>query len=378
MADLTTQSIFRGALPGLLGGPWQWATIGAAGARADPDAFLVVASFLVVTAVVASSIVLWRGATRAWLVLLAYTLLNLALVARSRATFIGPVIGTEYRYQTDVALVAAIALGLATMRTVGRFPYADADPLTPRAPARAWLSENVLEPMREAGAAPATSAGVVRLGAGLGAGLLLASSLFTTVRYDPSWVANPAHAYVDTVRAELARMPAGTRLADVQVPDEVAWPLLSPYNRTYRLFAPVLTGAQVLAAGHSTASLVAPDRDGHLRRALIAGPTAKDGPVTGCGWELGDEPVRIPLGAEATDELVVVRIGYLATAATTLDVTAGGTTVEVEVSPGQGSAFVAAPGPVNAVVVERTGDNTRVCTDDITAGAPVAAPVGPS
>ena len=374
VADLTTQSVFRGAIPGLLGGPWQWVTIGAAGGRADPNAFLVVTSFLVFSAVVAGSIVLWRGATRSWLVLLAYAGLNLALLARSRATFIGPVIGTEYRYQTDIALVAAIALAFATVRTTGDFPRADADPLVPRRSARAWLTENVLEPMRAAGAAPATSAGLVWVAAGTGAGLLLASSLFTTVQYDPLWERNPVRPYLHTVRSQLERMPAGTLLADSQVPDQVAWSLLFPYNHTYRMFAPVLKASQRLAVGHTTEQLVVPDQNGILRRALVAGPSAPPGPVDNCGWELGSKRVLIPLRATATDKVAVIRIGYGASEATTLTLRVNGDPVDVDVHPGYGVIFLATPGPVRGIVVEPTGDNARVCTDEIAAGVPVAAP----
>ncbi len=374
MADLTAQSVFRAGIPGLLGGPWQWVDIGGAGGRADPNSFLVVASFAVATAVVTATIVLWRGATKAWLVLLAYAGLNLALLARSRATFIGPVIGTEYRYQTDIALVAAIALAFATLRTIGSFPHADADPLRPRVPARAWLTEHVLEPMRAAGAAPVTTAGVVWVTATVGAGLLLASSLLSTVLYDPLWVRNPVKPYVHTVRSQLATMPAGTLLADSPVPNQVAWSLLFPYNGTYRMFAPVLKPAQRLAVGHSTSSLVVPDQDGIFRRALIAGPSAEPGPVEGCGWLLGPERVRIPLLATATDKVPVIRIGYGATEATTLTLRVNGQAVDVGVHRGFGTIFAAVRGPVRTIVVDATGNDARVCTSEVSAGVPVAAP----
>ena len=374
VADLATQSIFRASVPGLLGGPWQWVAIGAAGGRADPNAFLVVMSFLVAAAVVAATIVLWRGAARAWLVLLAYVTLNLALLARSRATFIGPVIGTEYRYQTDIALVAAIALAFATVRMVGQFPRAEADPIQPRVTARAWLTERVLEPMRAAGAAPATTTGLVRLVAGTGAGLLLASSVFSTVRYDPLWTNNPVKPYYSAVRAQLAAMPPGTVVADSQVPDEVAWALLFPYNHVYRMFAPVMTPAQRLAVGHTTGALVAPDRDGIFRRVLVAGPDAAPGPVAGCGWLLGPKRVLIPLRATATDKYPLVRIGYGATAATTLTVRVNGTPVDVDVHPGFGTIFLSTAGPVRSIVVDATGDDVRVCTNEVAAGVPVAAP----
>jgi hypothetical protein len=374
MADLATQSIFRATVPGLLGGPWQWARIGAAGARADPDAFLVVASFALVACVVVMSIVLWRGAARAWLVLLAYIALNLGLLARSRATFIGPVIGTEYRYQTDVALVAAIVLGLATLRMVGAFPHAYADPLEPRRSGRDWLTRHVLEPMRTAGAAPLTSDGLVWLAAGTFTALLVSSSVVSTVRYDPLWTVNPARPYVETVRAEIATMPRGTVLADTTVPDEVAWPLLHPYNTTYRLFGPVLSQARRLTAGETASAMVVPDADGILRRALVAGPTAPPGPEKDCGWLLGPDRVRIPLRATATDAVPVIRIGYTATQATTLRLTAGADPIDLDLHPGIGTVFVAAAGPVSTLVVDATGDNARVCIDDIAAGVPVAAP----
>ncbi len=376
VADLVVESVFRGALPGLLGGPWQWAPIGAAGGLADPDPFLAVASFLVVTAVVAGSVVIWRGASRAWLVVVGYAAVNLYLLARSRATFVGPLVGTEYRYQTDVALVAAIGLAFATLRTVGAFPFADADPLEPRTTTRAWLRAHVLEPMRAAGAAPTTTDGLLWATAATSTGLLVASSLLSTARYDPLWVANPARPYVDTVRSQLPDLPPGTVLGDVPVPDEVAWPLLAPYNRTYRMFGPLLTDAQVLAPGESTAAMVVPDRAGVLHPALVAGPTAAPGPTRDCGWLLGQGRVTIPLRATATDAVAVVRVAYTADRATMVTLGSGDHRAEADLRPGAGTVFAAVPGPVSSLVVVPSGDGARVCTDDIGVGVPVPAPGG--
>ena len=374
IADLTTQSLFRATIPGLLGGPWQWTRIGAVGARADPDAFLVVVSFLVAAVVVASSLVLWRRAGRAWLLLLGYTVLNLGLLARSRATFIGPVIGTEYRYQTDVAIVAAVALALATIPVAGRFGRADVEILTPRPEARLWLSENILSPLRDAAAAPASPEEVVRLTSGTATALLLASAVWSTAAYDPLWVDNPARAFVTTARAGLATLPPGTVVGNVPVPNDVAWPLLYPYNQTYRVFGPLLASERRLVPGESASQMVVPDSHGYFRRARVAGPTAQEGPTAQCGWLLGPRLVVIPLRATATDAVPVIRIGYTTNRATTITVRVNGHASVVDLSPGAGTFFLAVTGPMTELEVDPTGDNARVCTDDIAAGVPVAVP----
>ncbi len=374
VADLTTQSLFRATIPGLLGGPWQWTRIGAAGARADPDAFLVVVAFLVAGVVVASSLVLWRRAGRAWLVLLGYSALNLGLLARSRATFIGPVIGTEYRYQTDVAIVAALALALATIPVAGRFRHADVEILTPRPEVRRLLTEKILSPLREAAAAPATSEEVVRLTSGTATALFLASAVWSTVAYDPLWVDNPAREFVTTARAGLATLPPGTVVGNVPVPDDVAWPLLYPYNQTYRLFGPLLASPRRLVPGASASEMVVPDSHGYFRRALVAGPTAEEGPTAHCGWLLGPRAVVIPLRATATDAVPVIRIGYTSNRPTTITVRINGRTSAVDLAPGAGAFFLAATGPITEIEVDPTGDNARVCTDDIAAGVPVPVP----
>jgi hypothetical protein len=187
-------------------------------------------------------------------------------------------------------------------------------------------------------------------------------------------VRNPVKPYFQTVRSQLEAMPPGTLVADTQVPDQVAWSLLFPYNRIYRMFAPVMTPAQRLEVGHATGTLLAPDQDGIFRRVLVAGPTAPAGPVEGCGWLLGPKRVLIPLQATATDKYPLIRIGYGASQSTTLTLRVNGTPVDVDVHPGFGTIFLSTAGPVRSIVVDATGDDARVCTTEVAAGVPVAAP----
>ncbi len=378
VADLVSESVFRATVPGLLGGPWTWMKVGFAGGLADPDGLAAFVALLVFAAVVSATVTWWRGAAAAWLLLLGYAAVNLAILAGSRATVIGPVIGTEYRYQTDLALVGAVALGLATMPVVGRFALADPQRLRPRVAARAWVDSRVLEPLRDVGLVPARpDAPTEAVAAGAAVIALAVSSGVSSLQYDRLWVENPARAWVDTVTGELEDLPAGTVLADTPVPEQVAWGFIAPYNASHRVLAPVLDDTQRLRSGHAAQAIVVPDADGHLRPAAVAGVQARPGPVDGCGWALEGGPVTIPLDATAPDARPVIRIGYLASAATELTVRVNGSGTVVPVAPGLGTAYLVATGPLSEVVVVARAAGARVCPDDVTVGAPLAVAAAP-
>jgi hypothetical protein len=369
--ELGLQSVFRATLPGLVGGPWQWSPIGYAGGLADPNGLLVLVAATAAAAVVVGTTAANRGAGRAWLLLGAYALVNLVLLAGSRATLVGPIVGTEYRYQTDLALVAALALAFATMPVRGDWRLATPDPLRPRATTRAWFLDHVWTPARSVGLVGPGGGPVLAVAA---VGLFVVGSMWSTIAYDGLWVRNPARPYVTTLAADTAAMPDGTLLADAAVPDEVAWGLIGPYNRLSHVTAPFLVADRVLTPGQSGAAIALPDGSGRLDIASVSGVRAAPGAEPGCGWLLGPEPREVRLASTAPDPVAVVRMGYIADHATTLTVRAGATTVRVPVAEGLGTAFLAVEGPVDALSVDATGDTTRVCTDDISVGAPVPVP----
>lgn len=369
--ELALQSVFRASLPGLVGGPWQWSPIGYAGGLADPNGLFVLVAAVLAAAVVVGTTAANLGAGRAWVLLLCYGLLNIVLLARSRATLVGPIVGTEYRYQTDLALVAALALAFATMSVRGSWRLATPDLLRPRAAARAWFRDSVWAPAREIGLVGQAGAPVLGTAA---VGLFVIGSVWSTVAYDPLWVRNPARPYVTTLEREAAAMPQTTMLADAAVPEEVAWGLIGPYNRLSRMTSPFLPADRVLTPGEAGPSIALPDASGRLDVASVSGVRAAPGPTPGCGWRLGPTRTEVPLVSRAPDPVAVIRMGYIADHATTLTVRAGHTSLPVLVSEGLGTAFVAVVGPVDALTVEPTGDTTTVCTDDVTVGAPVGLP----
>ena len=372
IVQLVMESFGRAVLPGLLGGPWTWVQIGYAGALADPSPFAAAVAVVVTTGVVAATCLLRRQAWRGWALALGYALLNLVLLVVSRAAFIGPVIGDEYRYVTDLALVAALGLGLATIPLAGRWHSASVTRLVPRESVRSWLRAPSVRELVAELPRPGLPAGVVAVVV-----TLAASATWSTLAYDRYWRINPARPYVQTARAELSGASSTPVLAEGYVPPEVAWALLGRYATVGKLLSPLPHAPRTLADGPASDTLWMLDPEGRLRRAAVSGFEAKAGPDKGCGWRLGQEAVHIPLRRATLPFSWTLRIGYLASRATSAVVTVNGRATTVPFHAGVGAVFVGVQGAVSDVAVSHvTDDGVTVCTDDVVVGAPV--PVGSS
>ncbi|MCE1178620.1 MAG: hypothetical protein LWW86_06260 [Micrococcales bacterium] len=360
VVDVFGKAVFSGVLPSLLGGPWQWERIGFAGGLAAPGVIATSLSTVAVLGFIVWTSVRGRGATRAWLILLAYIGAVVALLALSRATIVGPVVGRELRYLTDIAVVAGICVGLAVIPLrPGRWPCADplqrvAAPGT-RAERTAWREQLGLPSVAEA---PLVLTSVA---------LLIISSFVSTVTYDRLWHPNPARAFVEGAK----RQPAATAaVADGAVPPEVAWPLIAPYNTASRLLAP--TAITFMRPGTASDRITALDHNGAPVEGGVSGVGAVGGPDAECGWRLGVQPVAVPLTADLYEGVHIVRIGYLSAAETSLQVTAGDTTGTVPVHKGLGAAYLVVRGAPHRVEVAPTaGGSSVVCSRDIRVGRPV-------
>lgn len=370
--DLVLTSVFRATVPGLVGGPLQWQPIGYAGALADPSSFVMALALLVLAAVVTLTIAFRRRASWAWLILAAYSGLNIAVLARSRAVLVGPIAATEYRYQTDVALVGSLMLACATMCFAGRFRRGEVDATDERREFRALVDDRIVMPLRALGGLP--SADPAALASVLAAGTVAMMAALSTHAYDPYWVNNPARPWVTTVRSELDGLPSGTRLADFFVPQQVAWGLLYPYNEAYRTLSPVLTPGQVLTPGTSAQRVVVPDDAGHLRLALPGGGRAASGPTKGCGWRISTRSVTVPVPSSLPNPASLVRVGVAAASPTSLDVSINGRSTRVRLSKGLNVAFLQVVAPFSEVRLSVTDAGVKVCTNDVSVGPAVAVP----
>lgn len=374
LGQLATASFGHAVIPGLLGGPWTWTPIGAAGALAGPHDFARVLALVAFAAIVAGSVAARRRAAWGWALAFGYAVMNLTVLAVSRATFVGPVIGDEYRYVTDVAIVAAIGGALSLLPLAG--PWARGGPVT--LPTRHWVGRaRASTTARElAGALPRVREPVV---AGVLVVAFATSATITSIGYDRYWRVNPARPYLTTLQEQLRAIPRGQMLADQRVPGDVAWALLGDYALQSRILLAALPdiGRHFLEPGQTAEDLHVVDQDGRIQRGAIDGVHAAPGPAGDCGWRLGSEPVDITMRPASWPGYWTVRIGYLASAATTATVTAGNTTLTVPFQRGLGSVWFLTSGTVASIQVSGLSSAATVCTNDVSVGTPVPVPVAP-
>lgn len=368
VVDIGSEGLLHGVLPGLVGGPWTWQPVGYAGALAEPGPIGVVVAVAVTGAVVGLTVAWWRGAAAAWWVVAGYVAASTVWVAGSPDAVFGALVGHDYRTQGDLALVAGLGLALATAPVVvavdGRVPRS----LRPRPDARAALRRAVIVPLRAAGALPRRSGLTGPLGSVAATALLVTSALVSTAAYAPTWVGNPARDILRTTLADVEALPEGARVADAVVPEQLATPLIAPYNTTFHVVGPVLGPDGELTPGTGASLVVMPDPDGRLRRVSVAGATAPVGPEFGCGWRVGNAARRIPFSGDAGEGPITVRLGVYATQPTVLEMVVEDRAVPVDVPAGLGSAFTAAESAVRDVTVRTLPPGTEVCIGDAQAG----------
>jgi hypothetical protein len=356
--ELVDVSLRRAVLPGLVGGPWTWEPLGVVDSLADPHPLGQLAAVLVVVGVVVVTVRRHVGAGRAWLAAGAFLAVELLLLLGTRVPVVGvEPVAAEYRYFTDLGLVAAVCLALATLPVRLR-PHRGA----------------ALELRRRPGARPLADLlpdGVPAGGlVGVVAVALVASGAASAATYRERWAANPGRDYVGNARAALPSTTDDTVLYDGVVPSAVVWQLLWPANLPSRLLEPVGLRHTRFEEGLSTDRLVAFTADGHLEPAEITGPESPPGPEPGCGWPVGPSGTDVPIPGDLFSWDWVVRISYDATADGEVLVEAGDTEVTVPVDEGAHHVDVAVTGEVPEVALTSSTTDLRLCVDDVVVGLP--------
>lgn len=365
-------SVFRAVVPALVGGPWQWLPVGTAGALADPNPFVITLSALLVGTVVAVTVWTRERAARAWALLGGGVVVAMAWPVLHGALALGPVVALDLRYQGEVALVAALMLGFATMPLTGTWAAPPLDAPTERAAGMAGLHRTVVQPLRAAGVLGSTSEKWVVPAVALT--LLVPSMLASHLAYDPWWTHNPAKPWAQRAIPAVQQIPTGTLLGSTYVPSSVVSGLLYPANQSTRMLAPVLTNTQVLQPGVATNRLVALDDTGTLRLAGVFGSRGTGAPDDGCGWRLGDSVTTITLSAPVTTKDPVLRLGSVAGGTLTLPVTVGDQETELPIQAGLGAVFLQVPTGVESVTFHPSATGATMCSNDLTVGDVVPLP----
>jgi hypothetical protein len=365
LVALGATAVRDGIFPGLLGGPWTWRPIGFAGALADPGPIATFASSVVVVAVVIATVAWNRGAAPAWTIAAGFLVIDVVLLGVTRGALYGPILGSEYRYFTDCALAATLALALSTIPIEGTFARGEVQTLHRRAWVTPTLQSERVRDLRGLTPRPGGLSVVLALVVAT-----LVSATVSTVRYDHYWRPNPARPYLHTLRGELAATHGQVTLFDDTVPQSVEWGLLYPYSRLSYTLAPLRQHPTFLRPGHPSATLAVVDSTGHLRRSEIRGVANQPGPVPNCGYRIHHSSVSVALRSAALKGTWVLRMGYLSGGAANLRLTAGDAVQAVPVTKGLHSAYLMVPGGIDHVVITSTNPDVYVCTDDITIGFP--------
>jgi hypothetical protein len=310
----------------------------------------------------AYSIVQRTRAWWAWILLVGYLLMEVLLVATSRAPAFGAEIGLAYRLQTDAICAMVLCLGLATLPLIGAVHSSEVRARRlpnwrPARPLASVLSRRVPLPWL------------------VGAVVVVSlSGLLCWTSYARSWHQhNTSREYLRTMDTELRRQGT-TTVADRPVPDSVLpEALFAPDHNLVSTLAPLLGRSIEFPVATSDLAVVSPS--GALHRALVeAAATSQPGPHPNCGW-LGRAPrLKVPLTDRTYDLEWWVRIGYLSTEADSIVVRLGDDRVNAHVTAGLGNLYIRTWGEFDSVVIAGLAPETRMCVDAVEVGTLMEGP----
>lgn len=335
-----------------IGGPLSWThTPDAPVSFAAPSSAFVVLAWLVIVLVVRELIRSRSRSLRALALPGFYLLSDLLLVVAGRSSMIGPVIGYEYRYLSELSIVTAAGLAFAVLPLRGAV-----EPVVVRR--RSWL----LDARR-----PAIVACVV----------LALLGTWSTAGYFTNWHRDQtSRAYFTNLIHDSETARRGTAVVDAPVPDTLLWPIAYPANTPSHLLRPLDLPVRYVTA--ATDHLVIAGRDGHLRPVELTHVHRGVAPRHAvCANRVGSGMRRIPLTGVAHARGLWVRVGYIAAGNSAVTVGAGGLAQQTSVSHGLHYLYFAAGSrPFRSVTLGGMVGGTFLCTDDITVGRPTSGPSG--
>ena len=332
----------RAFATGIVGGPLGWRHPTDPFATAEPSDLMVVAACVALLAVGVMTTRARTRAKRAWLIPAVLLASDVFLVATARSAV--PAVAEDYRYQTELAAGVAVALGLSLLPLLGAVESAE-----PRRPSAFFDSP-----------AWVTAATV------LVASLSLASSLQYALHWQDG---RQSRQYFANVEQGLNAEDAPVPLVDVPVPDYMLWGLNYPENAT----------SHVLRAYSDMTSFpsVATDRlfiiatNGEVAPVVLSSVRdAVPGPARKCGYRVADSAVRIPLNGPVQGGGWWVRIGYLSSGDSPVEVTAGTRVHDTEVRRGVHSLYFATGTAVRSIAISGLRNGVTMCTDEVTLGLP--------
>ena len=347
-------------LPAIFGGPFTWQPLGVGGVAAPSDA-------VVIAIAATSALIVWYSMMRrvrasfAWMIIGCYEVVNALLLGVTRATWVGPLVGAEYRYHTDACMIFVVFGALAFLPVRGSFKAGVFQPLVPRR-----LAATEASAARRERSLPVPGAEAIAVGSLVC--VVLVTSSISTLRYDPLWRNTVAPAYFANVRHDIRSVDHRLTIADAAIPGQVQPGLLFPANMTSYLFNGFSPRPRFLTRGEGASVLFIPDEQGHLRVADVEGFRNKPGREPGCGWRVGARARTIPLQLTTLPWLWTARIGYIASKDAQTTVTVGTVTSNVTVEAGLHHLYVIGEGAIDEVAFSGLTAGS-LCTNDVVVGS---------
>lgn len=318
VAELTRNAILDTFLPGLLGGPFTDPGGGATWTT-PPLAVRAVAVVIAVAVIVV-------GRKKPWLFLAGYLAVDLALVAVTRLSLAGPVIGTDPRYLADAVPVAVLCAAFALRDK----------------PDRRWPSVAL-------------------------AAVLVVSSTASFLKVAPGLQFREAREYVATARAALAQQP-DIVLYDTTVPREIMLEWFITDNFTSRVVGLVPEAPVFDQPAETLYQLDATGRPQPITT-LTGSVRGERGPAPDCGHLVKVGPVNIPLTSPSYGRQLL-RIGYYTGDTGYGSITVGDTTVPVRFRSGLHVLYVPVSGMYSHVAVTWNRNLQPLCITDVEIGRP--------
>ena len=333
--------VLQGYAPAVLGGPLRWTAIDQFSLANPGNAGQLLCLALIGLLIREIARTRTRSA-RAWWLPVFFLACDVLLVVAGRASFVGPLIALDFRYQGELPAVTALALACATMPIIGAL-----EPVTPSG------ESSFLSDRRRVAAATA-----------VGSALALVSS----TQYVWHWQTTmPAKPYFSNLLRTLEASKEPIPLVDTSAPNFIMLPLGYPENLLSRLLVDYPRADFVREA---TDHLNIVDDDGQVVPAQVSAVRqAVPGPREGCGYAVrgGRE---IPLDGPVGYGGWWVRVGYLASDSSPVVVTAGDRTFATTIRPGVHALYFDGGTEFESIKITGLRAGVTLCTDDVLVGKP--------
>ncbi len=349
---LTGTMVGRSLVPGLLGGPVTWEVLSGPFQLADPGSGLVVASCLALVALVVHLDRSTARTRRAWALPLFFLGSDIALIGAARASVLGPVIGREFRYLTELGLVCALGLALATLPVRGAVESLERRTPSPFLDSREWV---------------ALATVTVCLLAG-----------FSSVRYAQHWKeSDQAREYFAHADESLGTPTDPTPLANVSVPQYIMWGYDYPRNTTRYVLG--MFAARMSFPEASVDHLYVVGDDGLVTPAGVTSERAAVPPLGPCGYRAATtHTAQVLLDQPVADGEWWVRMSYVAQQDTDVTIQAGTAVHEVTLRAGLRNVYFQSDGALSSIAVRSTTPGATVCVADAALGFAVPLVAGAS